>query len=146
MNTLSPVGKVYQAGTLSGNPLAMAAGWTMLHTLDNDGDIYKRINEKSTYLKTELNAVFSESGHAFTINQQGSMLSVHFSAQKVSDFETAKQGDNLKFKAFFHGMLDRGVYLPPSAYETWFICDALTYVDLDTTVEAARKTLLEIPV
>ena len=72
------------------------------------------------------------------------MISVHFCEDEVIDFETAKAGDNETFKAFFHGMLKRGVYLPPSAYESWFICDALEYQDLDFTVAMAEETLKEM--
>lgn len=144
MNMLAPLGAVYQAGTLSGNPLAMSAGLAMLSALNEDREIYTRINEKTAYLHKELDAVFSASGHAYTINRYGSMISVHFCDSEVIDFETAKAGDNPKFKAFFHGMLERGVYLAPSAYETWFICDALSYEDIDNTVKRAAETLVTI--
>lgn len=144
MNMLAPLGAVYQAGTLSGNPLAMSAGLAMLSALNEDREIYTRINEKTAYLHKELDAVFRASGHAYTINRYGSMISVHFCDSEVIDFETAKAGDNPKFKAFFHGMLERGVYLAPSAYETWFICDALSYEDIDNTVKRAAETLATI--
>ena len=144
MNMLAPLGAVYQAGTLSGNPLAMSAGLAMLKALTTDKEIYQRINEKTAYLHEKLELVFEESGHDFTMNRFGSMISVHFCKEAVVDFETAKGGDNPKFKAFFHGMLERGVYLAPSAYETWFICDALSYEDLDQTVKMAAETLTTI--
>jgi len=144
MNMLAPLGAVYQAGTLSGNPLAMSAGLAMLSALNEDREIYTRINEKTAYLHKALDAVFSASGHAYTINRYGSMISIHFCDSDVIDFETAKAGDNPKFKAFFHGMLERGVYLAPSAYETWFICDALSYEDIDNTVKRAAETLATI--
>ena len=146
MNMLAPLGAVYQAGTLSGNPLAMSAGLAMLTALNDDKEIYTRINEKTAYLHEQLDQVFKASGHAYTINRLGSMISVHFSKDAVVDFETAKGGDNPKFKEFFHGMLERGVYLAPSAYETWFICDALSYDDIDKTVEMAKETLKTISV
>ena len=139
MNYLSPIGPVYQAGTLSGNPLAMAAGYTMLQTLNNDADIFKRLEQKTAYLHKGIEKVLTTNNIVFTINRVGSMISVHFDANPVVDFKTAKNGDNETFKKFFHGLLQEGVYIAPSAYETWFITDALTYEDLDFTIEAINK-------
>ena len=146
MNMLAPIGSVYQAGTLSGNPLAMSAGLHMLRALNEDKEVYNRLNEKTAYLHQELDKVFTDSKHPYTINRKGSMISVHFCDNEVTNFESAKAGDNAKFKSFFHGMLDRGIYLAPSAYETWFICDALTYEDLDKTIQMAKETLQTIEV
>ncbi|MBW2938824.1 glutamate-1-semialdehyde 2,1-aminomutase [Aureisphaera sp. CAU 1614] len=140
MNCLAPEGPVYQAGTLSGNPLAMAAGLAMLTELNSKPEIFNSINAKTEYLHKGLTEALSENGVAHTINRIGSMISVHFSETPVVDFETATlaaKGD--AFKKFFHGMLNEGIYIAPSAYETWFLCDALTYTDLDKTVEACRK-------
>jgi glutamate-1-semialdehyde 2,1-aminomutase len=139
MNYLSPLGPVYQAGTLSGNPLAMAAGYAMLQTLNNDREIFKRLDEKTQYLHKGIKKVLTDNNIVFTINRVGSMISVHFDANPVYDFQTAKNGDNETFKKFFHGLLDEGVYIAPSAYETWFITDALTYEDLDFTINAINK-------
>ena len=139
MNYLSPIGPVYQAGTLSGNPLAMAAGYAMLQTLNNDADIFKRLEAKTVYLHKGIEKVLTANNVVFTINRVGSMISVHFDANPVVDFQTAKNGDNETFKNFFHGLLNEGVYIEPSAYETWFITDALTYEDLDFTIEAINK-------
>jgi glutamate-1-semialdehyde 2,1-aminomutase len=139
MNYLSPTGPVYQAGTLSGNPLAMAAGYAMLQTLNNDADIFKRLEAKTAYLHKGIEKVLTANNVVFTINRVGSMISVHFDANPVVDFQTAKNGDNETFKKFFHGLLHEGVYIAPSAYETWFITDALTYEDLDFTIEAINK-------
>jgi glutamate-1-semialdehyde 2,1-aminomutase len=139
MNYLSPIGPVYQAGTLSGNPLAMAAGYAMLQTLNNDTDIFKRLEAKTAYLHKGIEKVLTANNVVFTINRVGSMISVHFDANPVVDFQTAKNGDNETFKNFFHGLLNEGVYIAPSAYETWFITDALTYEDLDFTIEAINK-------
>ena len=139
MNYLSPVGPVYQAGTLSGNPLAMAAGYAMLETLNNDADIFKRLEAKTAYLHKGIEKVLTDNNVVFTINRVGSMISVHFDANPVVDFQTAKNGDNETFKKFFHGLLSEGIYIAPSAYETWFITDALTYEDLDFTIEAINK-------
>ncbi len=137
MNHLAPLGSVYQAGTLSGNPLAMSAGLAMLQSLKNDPEVFKRLDEKTEYLRDGLVKVLEKNNIDFTINQYGSMLSVHFSNEPVVDFDSAALGNNDYFKRFFHGMLKEGVYIAPSAFETWFITDALTYADLDKTIAAA---------
>jgi glutamate-1-semialdehyde 2,1-aminomutase len=139
MNYLAPLGPIYQAGTLSGNPLAMAAGLTMLQELNNDAAIFTRLEEKTAYLETGIRKVLTENNIDFTINRVGSMISVHFDKNEVYDFATAKNGDNQRFKDFFHGLVKEGVYIAPSAYETWFITDALTYEDLDFTINAIDK-------
>ncbi len=139
MNYLAPIGPVYQAGTLSGNPLAMTAGYEMLKELNRDAEIYSRLEEKTAYLEKGIREVLSKNKIDFTVNRVGSMISVHFDKNPVVDFETAKNGDNQKFKDFFHHLLKEGVYIAPSAYETWFITDALSYEDLDKTIEAISK-------
>jgi len=144
MNFLAPLGPVYQAGTLSGNPLAMAAGYEMLKALQSDAEVYTRLEEKTAYLEKGIAKVLAENNVVHTINRVGSMISVHFDANPVYDFETAKNGDNETFKKFFHGLLRRGVYIAPSAYETWFITDALTYEDLDFTIQAIADTAQEL--
>jgi glutamate-1-semialdehyde 2,1-aminomutase len=144
MNQLAPLGPVYQAGTLSGNPLAMAAGLEMLKALHADATIYDRLAEKTAYLEQGIAKVLTAANVVHTINRVGSMISVHFDANPVYDFATAKNGDNETFKKFFHGLLKRGVYIAPSAYETWFITDALTYEDLDFTIEAVAATASQL--
>ena len=144
MDYLAPAGPVYQAGTLSGNPLAMAAGYEMLKALNTDEEVYNRLEEKTAYLEKGLREVLEASGVDYTVNRKGSMISIHFSKTEVKDFSTAAEGDNENFKKFFHGMLAEGVYIAPSAYETWFITDALTYEDLDFTIKAAEKTLKQL--
>jgi glutamate-1-semialdehyde 2,1-aminomutase len=139
MNYLAPLGPVYQAGTLSGNPLAMAAGLAMLNALEQDNSVFQRLSEKTHYLENGIQKVLSQNGISFTINRLGSMISVHFDADPVYDFQTASKGDNETFKKFFHGLLAEGIYIAPSAYETWFISDALTYEDLDYTIKAIDK-------
>ena len=139
MQHLSPLGPVYQAGTLSGNPLAMAAGLAMLTAIDQDTNLFSRLEEKTVYLKKGIDSAFRENGITHTINQLGSMISVHFAPDEVVDFKTARAGDNDTFKQFFHGLLAEGIYIAPSAYETWFITDALTYADLDETIATVRK-------
>lgn len=139
MNYLAPLGPVYQAGTLSGNPLAMAAGLEMLKALNNDVAIFARLEEKTAYLETGIRKELDEKGIVYTINRTGSMISVHFDADPVYDFKSAAKGDNETFRKFFHGLLQEGVYIAPSAYETWFITDALTYEDLDETISAIGR-------
>ena len=139
MDYLAPIGPVYQAGTLSGNPLAMAAGLAMLKALNQDTAIFSRLSEKTAYLEKGIRKVLSENSIDFTINTVGSMISVHFDLEPVINFQTAAKGDNDRFKKFFHGLLKEGIYIAPSAYETWFISDALTYEDLDFTIEAISK-------
>lgn len=144
MNYLAPVGPVYQAGTLSGNPLAMAAGLAMLQELNNDHDIYNRLETKTKYLHEGLSKVLIENNITHTINRIGSMISVHFSDVDVVDFETAAKGNNDMFKTFFHGMLNEGIYIAPSAFETWFITDALSYADLDKTISACDEVFKKL--
>ena len=139
MNYLAPLGLVYQAGTLSGNPLAMAAGLAMLKALNEKPEIFKSLEEKTAYLAAGIDKVLNANQIDFTINRVGSMISVHFDANPVVDFKTAAKGDNETFKKFFHGLLQEGIYIAPSAYETWFITDALTYEDLDFTITAIDK-------
>jgi glutamate-1-semialdehyde 2,1-aminomutase len=139
MNYLAPVGPVYQAGTLSGNPLAMAAGLAMLEALNSDADLFKRLDEKTAYLENGIREVLTANEVEFTINRVGSMISVHFDPSPVIDFKSAARGDNERFRKFFHGLLHEGIYIAPSAYETWFVTDALTYEDLDFTIRAIDK-------
>ncbi|GEP49366.1 glutamate-1-semialdehyde 2,1-aminomutase [Flavobacterium noncentrifugens] len=136
MDYLAPIGPVYQAGTLSGNPLAMAAGLAMLQALDADAAIFERLDQKTAYLEKGIREALSKNQVGFTVNRVGSMISVHFDKNPVTDLKTAANGDNESFKKFFHGLLQQGVYIAPSAYETWFITDALTYEDLDFTIRA----------
>ena len=144
MNYLAPEGPVYQAGTLSGNPLAMAAGLTMLTELNNSPDIFSRLTEKTEYLHQGIAKVLTQNKVTHTINRIGSMISVHFTDSNVIDFDSAAKGNNKYFKQFFHGMLQQGIYLPPSAFESWFLNDALTYEDLNTTIAAVEKVAKEL--
>ena len=139
MAYLAPLGPVYQAGTLSGNPLAMAAGYTMLKALNNDIEVFDRLAKKTAYLHKGISKALSDYQISHTINRVGSMISVHFSKRPVVDFETAAEANNERFKAFFHGLLNEGIYIAPSAFESWFITDALTYQDLDETIAAVAK-------
>ena len=139
MSFLAPEGPVYQAGTLSGNPLAMAAGYALLEVLNKDADVYDRLAEKTAYLHQGISKALKRHKITHTINRVGSMISVHFTENPVVDFESAAHGNNDQFKKFFHGMLAAGVYIAPSAFESWFITDALTYDDLDFTIAAVES-------
>ena len=142
MNHLAPDGPVYQAGTLSGNPLAMSAGLAMLTELNNNPQIFENLAKKTEYLHNGLDEVLSQKGIAHQINRFGSMISIHFTDQPVIDFATSAKGNNDTFKKYFHGMLEQGVYLPPSAFESYFLNDALSYEDLDATIAALEKIAL----
>lgn len=139
MDCLAPVGPVYQAGTLSGNPIAMISGYTTLKHLDDNPDLYQKLEEKGTLLKVGLENLLTNIPHQ--INHMGSMISVHFCENPVIDFVTAKAGDNDSFRKFFHLMLERGVYLPPSAYESWFFSTALTRDHISQTLNAVEDSL-----
>ena len=139
MNELSPDGSVYQAGTLSGNPLAMIAGYTTLNELNENNEVYKSLDDKSSYLGIEMNKILESKKIDFQINQFGSMISLHFCSGPVIDFESSMKGNNNKFKKYFHGMLSEGIYLPPSPFESYFLNDALSYNDIDFTLKALKK-------
>jgi glutamate-1-semialdehyde 2,1-aminomutase len=136
MSYLAPEGPVYQAGTLSGNPLAMAAGLAMLEELNNQPEIFDELDKKTAYLHKGLSRVLQKHQINHTINRLGSMLSVHFHENPVFDFQSAAKANNDTFKKYFHGMLKRGIYLPPSAFESYFLNNALSYEDIDFTVSA----------
>ena len=134
MDYLAPVGPIYQAGTLSGNPLAMAAGLAMLQSINNDAELFNRLEEKTAYLEDGIRKVLIANKKTFRINRVGSMISIFFCENKVENYEDASKADTPEFKKFFHDLLERGIYIAPSSYETWFITDALTYEDLDETI------------
>ncbi len=143
MEQIAPLGNVYQAGTLSGNPIAMIAGYTMLKELKKNPSIYRELEDKTIYLRNGLKKVLDEWGKPYVINQLGSMISLHFSDQPVTDFASASKADIPLFNKLFHFMLDHGVYLPPSAYESWFLNNALSYEDLDKTIKALKLFISE---
>ncbi|WP_118973191.1 glutamate-1-semialdehyde 2,1-aminomutase [Taibaiella koreensis] len=144
MQHIAPLGKVYQAGTLSGNPLAMIAGYTLLKELNERREIYRSLEEKTQYLQQGIDEVLRASGKPYRINRLGSMISIHFSEIPVTDFASAASADNAFFNRLFHAMLRRGIYLPPSAFETWFISDALQQAELDQTITALREAMAEL--
>ena len=141
MNHLAPDGPVYQAGTLSGNPLAMAAGLAMLNALNQQLEMYDRLDKKTERLHLGMEERISVTGLPYQINRFGSMVSIHFTNTPVIDFTTAAEGNNDYFKKYFHGMLKEGVYLPPSAFESYFLNDALTNEDIDFTLDAFERVI-----
>jgi glutamate-1-semialdehyde 2,1-aminomutase len=136
MEHIAPLGKVYQAGTLSGNPIAMAAGYALLSYLHDHPEVYTQLEATGNALANGIDEVLQRKTVPYVINQCGSMISVHFSDQPVIDFSTAAAARNDVFNKLFHHMLDRGVYMPPSAYETWFISHAIGQKEIDVTLEA----------
>jgi len=139
MECIAPLGNVYQAGTLSGNPVAMIAGYTLLTELKNNPSIYSELGEKTLSLKTRMADVFDSKKDLVQINQLGSMISVHFSNEPVTDFASSARSDQARFRSFFHHMLKEGIYLPPSAFESWFLNNAISADDLDKTIGAMSK-------
>ncbi|MEO6452648.1 MAG: glutamate-1-semialdehyde 2,1-aminomutase [Ginsengibacter sp.] len=139
MQHIAPLGKVYQAGTLSGNPIAMIAGYTTLNELKNNTGIYRELELKGAYLEKGLHNVFNKKEIPHRINRVGSMVSVFFCNHNVTDFTTAAKADIGMFNKLFHHLLHNGIYLPPSAFESWFLSNALTYNDLDKTLSAVES-------
>lgn len=139
MEYLSPVGPVYQAGTLSGNPIAMAAGLKTLEIISRDG-FYDELIAKSTRLATGLRELAKEAGVALTVQQVGAMFGLFFTEQaSVNTYAQVTACDASKFNRFFHDMLDQGVYLAPSAFEAGFVSNAHSEEDIDATLEAAKR-------
>jgi len=139
MELVAPSGTVYQAGTLSGNPIAISAGYTNLKILAKHPEIYTSLEQKTAYLKEKLSEVFNENKIQHTINQIGSMMSVHFGVDEVYDFTSSKLSSQETFKKYFHFLLENGIHLPPSSFESWFISDALSQMDLDKIISVSRK-------
>ena len=138
MEQMAPTGPVYQAGTLSGNPVAVAAGLAALREL-REGRVYDDLEEKSAWLAREISDAAAGAGVPLTINRVGSMLTVFFTPGPVAGLAQAKQSDTQIFARFFQGMLQQGVYLPPSQFEAWFVSLAHTDEDLEKTAAAARR-------
>ncbi|HSB34777.1 MAG TPA: glutamate-1-semialdehyde 2,1-aminomutase, partial [Nitrospirota bacterium] len=140
MEKVAPIGPIYQAGTLSGNPLAMTAGIETLKLLAKPG-VYKALEQSSAQLEQGLRETAREAGVAVTFNRVGSMFTGFFTEQKVKDFASAKTSDTARFGRFFLSMLKNGVNLAPSQFEAAFMSLAHTKADIGKTVEAARKSL-----
>ena len=140
MSQVAPSGPIYQAGTLSGNPVAVAAGLATLKALQQDGT-YGQLEEKGAWLEAELVRAAAQGGAEVTINRAGSLLTVFFTGRTVHDLEDARQANLKRFQQFFQGMLAQGIYLPPSQFEAWFISLSHSHEDLEKTAAAAREVL-----
>ncbi len=143
MEYLAPVGPVYQAGTLSGNPVAMAAGLATLKILAN-GDIYKKLEQKSAKLFNGLEKATQEAGIGVCINKVGSMGTMFFTNAQVVDYKTAKTSDTDKYGKYFRNMLERGAYLAPSQFEACFVSLAHTDEDVENTIIIAKRFLKDL--
>lgn len=138
---LAPLGGVYQAGTLSGNPVAVVAGLATLQILRSDPSIYQKLETNAKWLADELRALFTKHEKKATIHQCGSMLSIFFSSENIRDYELAKTTDTALFARYFHHMLAAGIYLPPSNFESWFVSAAAEQEDLAVVVQETAKFL-----
>jgi glutamate-1-semialdehyde 2,1-aminomutase len=143
MELVSPLGPVYQAGTLSGNPLAMSAGLATLPKLESL-EFYEDLNRKSDRLATGLKEAAKHAGIPAQINAAGSLITLFFAADPVRDYTGAKKSDTKRFAAFFNQMLDRGIFIAPSQFEALFVSAAHTDADVDRTIGAARESLKAI--
>lgn len=144
MDLVSPSGPVYQAGTLSGNPVAMSAGMAMLTHLNENPSVYTQLSETTEYIVKGFKKNLSDLGANYTINQIGSMVSLFFTDQPVVDFESAKSCDFDLFGKYFNGMLEQGVYLAPSQYESLFVSTPIDQSLADTVIEANKTVLSEL--
>lgn len=144
MQMIAPSGPVYQAGTLSGNPLAMTAGIETLTIIDEDRDLYNKLEEISSDLETGIRDAMGELGLNLTFNRVGSMFTLFFTEMAVTDFDSAKSSDTGRFSGYFNAMLDAGIFLPPSQFEANFVSIEHKKEDLDRTVEAVRQALASI--
>ena len=140
MEKVSPLGPMYQAGTLSGNPLAMAAGRKTLHLLQRPG-LYDDLESRAQQLEQGLQRVFAEAETPLRINRVGSMMTLFFSESEVTGWESVSASDRQGFARFFHRMLEEGVYLPPSPFEAMFVSTAHSEADVEATIEAAGRAL-----
>jgi glutamate-1-semialdehyde 2,1-aminomutase len=144
MRHIAPEGPVYQAGTLSGNPLAVSAGLAVLRFLKANPGIYADLERRTAHLAAGLAAAARDQGVALKVNQVGAMLSAHFSSAPVTDCASSMASDSKRFAHFFHALLKHGVYLPPSAYEAWFVSAAHRDEDIEQTITAARAVIPEL--
>ena len=141
MNWVSPLGPVYQAGTLSGNPIAMAAGLTMLNYLNDHPEVYTQLETSGNRLTSGFKASSAKLGLDYTVNHIGSMYTLFFTNQDVTDFPSAKSSDLVLFGKYFHAMLDQGIYMGPSQFESMFLSTALTDAHIDRVIDANENAL-----
>jgi glutamate-1-semialdehyde 2,1-aminomutase len=144
MQMISPSGPVYQAGTLSGNPLAMAAGHEMLRILSKDRKFYANLEKRSQQLESGIRTILASLGLGFRLNRVGSMFTLFFTEQDVVDYDTAKTSDTSLFANYFRSMLSRGVYLPPSQFEAAFISAAHGNAEIERTLTAIKRSLASL--
>ena len=143
MEKLAPLGAVYQAGTLSGNPLAVTAGLETLKILSQAGT-YEKLEEKASYLVEEGKKLAKKAGVETYVTRVGSLFCVFFTSLKVVDYDSALKSDTAKFTRYFHSMLEQGIYLAPSQFEAGFVSLAHSQEDLDKTLEAMDKAFKQI--
>ncbi|MFD1187841.1 glutamate-1-semialdehyde 2,1-aminomutase [Pontibacter rugosus] len=143
MDYVAPAGPVYQAGTLSGNPIAMSAGMAMLTYLNEHPEVYTQLDHTAGKMVAGMQQNLEQSGHKFTINRVGSMFSIFFTDQPVNDFESAKTSDTAMFGRYFNAMLQRGIYLAPSQYETLFVSTSITEDLVEQYVQASIESIKE---
>ena len=144
MRHIAPEGAVYQAGTLSGNPLAVSAGLAVLRHLRASPQLYEELNRRTLQLASGLAEAALAHGIALQVNQVGAMLSAHFSRAPITDCSTSMASDSKRFARFFHALLNHGVYLPPSAFEAWFVSAAHSEEDIERTLSAARLVMTRL--
>jgi glutamate-1-semialdehyde 2,1-aminomutase len=144
MEMIAPAGPVYQAGTLSGNPLAMSAGFVALNYIKDNPDIYSKLEEKSAYLEAGIKENLKQINKKLTLNRVGSMLTLFFTKEEVKDFNSAVKSDAKLYGKYFHEMLQRGVYLPPAQFEAFFVSSAHSKEDLDKTIKANYEALRKV--
>lgn len=146
MDSVSPVGPVYQAGTLSGNPLAMAAGLAMLKYLNQNPEVYRQLDLQTSVLTDGIISQCREKGLSYTVNRVGSMFTLFFTDQTVVDYKTALSSDTKSFARYFQNMLQEGIYLAPSQFEAMFVSTALTDPIIDRILQASKKALQNVEV
>ena len=139
MEMVAPAGPVYQAGTLSGNPIAMAAGLTQLKILWEDQDIYKRLYQKGELLYEGIRKIFLEKGVDYQVNSVSSLGCIFFTENKVTDYTSAKTSDTAEFSKYFRYMLNNGIHIAPSQFEAMFLSDAHTEAEIQETLDCIKK-------
>jgi len=144
MEMISPSGPIYQAGTLSGNPIAMSAGYAALSYIKNHSEIYEQLEQNSAYLENGIKEAIKLSGRNFQLNRIGSMMTLFFTEEPVTDYKTAVKSDTKLYGRYFHEMLNRGIYLPPAQFEAMFVSTAHSKEDLDKTIAANFEALKKI--
>ena len=144
MNKIAPVGPIYQAGTLSGNPLAMSAGYAALSHIKNNPNVYDILEEKSEYLANGFAANLNKIGKKYAMNRIGSMMCMFFVEEEVKNFATAVKSNTELYGKYFHKMLEQGVYLAPAQFEALFVSTVHSKEDLDSTILAHYNSLIEI--